>query len=73
MLTRTKFILLITLSGLGGTLAYLYAPRLGGLRRTSMQGLGGLPKDEREAARLFKLAADQGNAWAQNRLRSLPR
>ena len=28
-------------------------------------GLGGLPKDDREAARLFKLSADQGNANAQ--------
>ena len=28
-------------------------------------GRGGLPKDEREAARLYKLAADQGNASAQ--------
>jgi len=32
------------------------------------QGLGGLPRDEREAARLYRLAADQGNAWAQNSL-----
>jgi TPR repeat protein len=29
------------------------------------QGRGGLPKDDREAARPFKLAADQGNALAQ--------
>ena len=29
------------------------------------QGRGGLPKDEREAARLYKLAADQGNAGRQ--------
>jgi TPR repeat protein len=28
-------------------------------------GRGGLPKDDREAARLYKLAADQGNAAAQ--------
>jgi hypothetical protein len=28
-------------------------------------GFGGLPKDDREAARLYKLAADQGNAAAQ--------
>jgi TPR repeat protein len=28
-------------------------------------GSGGLPKDDREAARLYKLAADQGNANAQ--------
>ena len=28
-------------------------------------GRDGLPKDEREAARLYKLAADQGHAWAQ--------
>jgi hypothetical protein len=27
-----------------------------------------LPKDDREAARLSKLAADQGNAWAQDAL-----
>jgi TPR repeat protein len=33
-----------------------------------MDGLGGLPKDDREAARLFKLAADQGNALAQSKL-----
>ena len=32
------------------------------------QGRGGLPKDEREAARLYKLAADQGNARAQANL-----
>ena len=31
-------------------------------------GRGGLPKDEREAARLYKLAADQGNAGAQANL-----
>jgi len=31
-------------------------------------GLGGVPKDEREAARLYKLAADQSNAWAQANL-----
>jgi TPR repeat protein len=35
------------------------------------QGRGGLPKDEREAARLYKLAADQGNASAQARLARL--
>src|SRR5580693_5181042 len=29
------------------------------------KGRSGLPKDDREAARLFKLAADQGNAFAQ--------
>jgi TPR repeat protein len=28
-------------------------------------GFGGLSKDDCEAARLFKLAADQGNAKAQ--------
>jgi TPR repeat protein len=27
--------------------------------------LGGLPKDDRDAARLYKLAADQGNALGQ--------
>jgi hypothetical protein len=32
------------------------------------RGIGGLPKDDREAARLYKLAADQGNAVAQNNL-----
>src|SRR5262249_438719 len=31
-------------------------------------GRNGLPKDEREAARLYKLAADQGDAWAQAQL-----
>jgi hypothetical protein len=31
-------------------------------------GLGGLSKDDREAARLFKLAADQGYARAQSSL-----
>jgi TPR repeat protein len=31
-------------------------------------GLGNLTKDEREAARLYRLAADQGNAWAQSQL-----
>ena len=31
-------------------------------------GRGGLPQDDREAARLYKLAADQGNALAQNNL-----
>ena len=34
------------------------------------QGRGGLPKDDREAARLFKLAADQGDAEAQFTLAS---
>ncbi|MGC2223810.1 MAG: sel1 repeat family protein, partial [Methylocella sp.] len=29
------------------------------------EGNGGLPKDDREAARLYKLAADQGNADGQ--------
>ena len=29
------------------------------------QGRGGLAKDDREAARLYKLAADQGNAGGQ--------
>ena len=32
------------------------------------EGRGGLPKDDREAARLYKLAADQGNAYAQANL-----
>jgi TPR repeat protein len=27
-----------------------------------------LPKDDRAAARLYKLAADQGNAWGQTNL-----
>ena len=31
-------------------------------------GRGGLAKDDREAARLYKLAADQGNAGGQNNL-----
>ncbi len=31
-------------------------------------GRGGLPEDDREAARLYKLAADQGNASAQSSL-----
>jgi Sel1 repeat-containing protein len=31
-------------------------------------GRGGLTKDEQEAARLYKLAADQGDAVAQNNL-----
>jgi TPR repeat protein len=31
-------------------------------------GCGGLTKDEREAARLYKLAADQGNALGQANL-----
>ena len=35
------------------------------------QGRGGLPKDDREAARLYKLAADQGNAYAQAGLKRL--
>jgi TPR repeat protein len=33
-----------------------------------LEGIGlrsGLPKDEREAARLYKLAADEGNASAR--------
>jgi hypothetical protein len=32
------------------------------------RGRGGLPKDDREAVRLFKLAADQGNATGQANL-----
>jgi TPR repeat protein len=31
-------------------------------------GRGGLPKDEREAARLYKLAADEGEPMAQYHL-----
>jgi Sel1 repeat len=31
-------------------------------------GYGGLPKDDRQAARFYKLAADQGDATAQNNL-----
>jgi len=31
-------------------------------------GRGGLPKDDHEAARLYKLAADQGNANGQANL-----
>ncbi len=34
----------------------------------SANGLGGLQKDDREAARLYRLAADQGNANAQANL-----
>jgi Spy/CpxP family protein refolding chaperone len=37
------------------------------------QGRGGLQKDDREAARLFKLAADQGDADAQSALERLAR
>jgi TPR repeat protein len=33
----------------------------------------GLPKDDREAARLYKLAADQGNAYAEVGLKRLAR
>jgi TPR repeat protein len=35
---------------------------------SSSNGRGGLPKDDKEAARLYKLAADQGNAAAQAHL-----
>jgi TPR repeat protein len=38
------------------------ATRLGVLYEV---GGGGLPKDEREAARLYKLAADQGDPYGQ--------
>ena len=31
-------------------------------------GRGGLARDDREAARYYKLAADQGDAFAQNNL-----
>jgi TPR repeat protein len=31
-----------------------------------MDGRGGLPKDDREAVRLYELSGDQGNAMAQN-------
>jgi len=34
-------------------------------------GRGGLPKDEREAARLYKIAAEQGNAYAREALKRL--
>jgi len=34
-------------------------------------GHGGLPKDEKAAVRLYKLAAQQGNDWAQKGLREL--
>jgi hypothetical protein len=34
-------------------------------------GVGGVPQDDREAARLYKLAADQGNAYAQAGLKRL--
>jgi TPR repeat protein len=33
-----------------------------------LDGRGGLAKEEREAARLYKLAADQGNAYGQDNL-----
>jgi TPR repeat protein len=33
------------------------------------QGRGGLAKDDREAARLYKLAADQGHLLALDRLK----
>ena len=55
--------------------APLQARRRQGKRRRPTQlgffydhGRGGLPKDDREAARLYKLAADQGNATAQKKL-----
>jgi TPR repeat protein len=35
--------------------------------------LGGPPKDEREAVRLYKLAADQGDARARANLKRLQR
>ena len=31
-------------------------------------GRGGLPKDDREAARLYQLAADDGESWGQYNL-----
>src|SRR5260370_24370165 len=34
----------------------------------ALQVCGGLQKDEREASRLYRLAADQGNADGQNNL-----
>ena len=37
----------------------------GNLGHFYAQGRGGLPKDDREAARLYKLAADQGNENAK--------
>jgi tetratricopeptide (TPR) repeat protein len=36
-----------------------------------VDGLGGFPKDERKAAHYFKLAVDQGNAWAESLLAGL--
>jgi TPR repeat protein len=32
------------------------------------RGRGGLPKDDRDAVRLYRLAADQGNAGGQSNL-----
>ncbi len=40
-------------------------PRAGQSRMFYDAGRGGLPQDHRQAARLYKLAADQGNALAQ--------
>ncbi len=37
------------------------------------KGHGGLQKDERETARLYKLAADQGDAESQSALERLAR
>ena len=39
--------------------------------KTTRYTSGGLPKDDREAARLYKLAADRGNTKAQAALRRL--
>jgi hypothetical protein len=48
------------------------APELhSGLKTAERQGRGGLRKDDREAARLYKLAAAQGNAYAQAGLKRL--
>jgi TPR repeat protein len=46
----------------------LLAAKFDGKRATVENGRAGLPKDDREAARVYKLAADQGNAIAQTNL-----
>src|ERR1019366_4666446 len=45
--------------------APMVAPKMPSLGLFYEEGRGGLPEDDREAARLYKLAADQGYALAQ--------